>query len=271
VVATRGTAVESSDEVGHGPQECQEVPGPGAVAERGTAAARLADTRRSARGDLAGTGGEAAAGARAASDHAAGLAAERLPRAVSDVGASNPGATGAALESGARAREGDLLRAGARAGPIGGVGLHAHEQPGRDDRGGAVRPSAVPFRADALELGVRNGLLRGELREPERWHAECVLGIGRRSRGPSHGSNDAGGACEWTAGGVHGSLSRIAGALRGAWRSDEPGERPRERGLRAEPPAFQGSGGPGVDAAGQPRLRESGGVREIPAGVGAAA
>src|SRR5271163_893975 len=76
MVASKSVAVQSSDENGHGSQECKEVPRPRSVAQRGTAATRLADSGRSPRLGLAGVGGAVAARARPAGGDAAGLAAK---------------------------------------------------------------------------------------------------------------------------------------------------------------------------------------------------
>jgi hypothetical protein len=266
-----GIAEEGGDEGGYGPQERAQVPGARSPPQRKPPAPELADPAGPAGGGVAGTGGDAHARARLTGGDATGLATGCLPGGVSRLGAADPGAARARLEGAARPGQGGLLRAGPRAGSVGRLGLHAHGGPGRDDRRPAVRPPAVPLRVDALELGVRAGVLRGELRHPQRGLAERPVESGRRAAPAPHRPHDTSGARRRPGRGLHGELPGLADPLRAGGRGDQPGQRPRERRLRAKPPPREGGGGAGAAAPRQPRLRQPGRLRGVRAGAGAAA
>ena len=51
--------------------------------------------------------------------------------------------------------------------PAGCIGLHPHDEFGRDDQWASVQPYGLPLRSHLLELGVSLDLLLGELRESE--------------------------------------------------------------------------------------------------------
>jgi hypothetical protein len=114
-------------------------------------------------------------------------------------------------------------------------------------------------------------VLLGELREPERWLAECAGGVGRSACASSHGSDDVGRASGRQRRGVHGELPGAVGPLRSARRGDQPGERSRERRLRARSPTVQAGAGPGVVVAWQPGFCQPRGVCALRARGGAAA
>jgi hypothetical protein len=139
--------------------------------------------------------------------------------------------------------------------------LHALHRPARDHRRRPVRSPDLPLRADLLELGDGDDLLRGELREPGRRLAERVVGVGRRAAPapdrPADGGDPAG---DRGFGGFHATLPGVAAALRFEGPGDPGGSCPRERGRGAEPPAIQAGLGPGPDAAGRPGLSRPGGV-----------
>ena len=75
--------------------------------------------------------------------------------------------------------QGSVLRADPSSRPVGDIGFHPYDQPGRDDRRSAIRSHGLSLRSDLLELGDSLDLLLGELREPERWVAASVMGAGR--------------------------------------------------------------------------------------------
>ena len=69
------------------------------------------------------------------------------------------------LASDGRPGEGGVLQPSASSGTVVCVGFHPHGKPGRDHWRAVVRPSALPLRADVLELGVGDGLFFREFRE----------------------------------------------------------------------------------------------------------
>jgi hypothetical protein len=182
--------------------------------------------------------------------------------------AADGGTAGAAVAGAARAGQGSVLPPGARAGPAGLVGLHAHGEPGRDPSRSAVSAPAVPLRVDLLELGVRAGVLFGEFRQPQRWAAGRFRGTGRCARASSHRPHDPGGSPRREPRAVHVGVSGPDASLRRDARGHERLQRSRERRLRAEPSAFQGGPGAGVAVTWQSGLRQPGGVRTVRACVG---
>src|SRR6202011_5379347 len=142
--------------------------------------------------------------------------------------------------------------------------LHALPRPACDHRRGALRPPDLPLRADLLELGDGDDLLRRELREPQRRLAERPGGTGRRAAVASHRPADGGyPAGDGGFGVVHATLPGVAAALRPRRSGDPGGPRPRERGRGAEPLALQAGVGPGPDATGRPGLHRPRGVRGV--------
>jgi hypothetical protein len=199
------------------------------------------------------------------------VAAARAARRAVGRAAADARAAGAALEGAARAGQGGVLRAGARAGPAGLLGLHAHGPAGGHDRRRAIRAPLAPLRVDVVELGARDGVLLGELREPERGAAARLAGVRRGAPAAPHRPADDGGAPRRQRRGVHGALRGALAPLRRDRRGDQRGLGARERRLRAEPPAAQGGPGAGALAAGQPGLREPTGLRGVPGRGGGAA
>jgi hypothetical protein len=105
-------------------------------------------------------------------------------------------------------------------------------------------------------------LLR-EFCQLERRRAERAVGAGRGAVAAPHGPDDLGRASGRQSGSVHAELPGAHGALWGDGGSDEPGEWPRERRLRARPSAFQGVSRAGVVVAWQPGFCQSRGLREF--------
>ncbi len=129
----------------------------------------------------------------------------------------------------------------------------------------AFRPHDLPLRADLLELGGGDDLLRRELRELERGLAECLGCVGRSATVAPHRPADGGdSARDGRLGLLHGSLPGAAAALWFAGAGDPGGPGPRERRCRAESSAVQACVGAGAAAAWQPRLRQSPGLCGVP-------
>jgi hypothetical protein len=66
------------------------------------------------------------------------------------------------------------------------IGLHAHGIARRYDRRPELRPHALPFRVDLLELGIRLALLLRKLREPEPGISGCDRTTRLRPETASH-------------------------------------------------------------------------------------
>ena len=98
-------------------------------------------------------------------------------RAVAHVAAAGEGLAG---DRGSG--QGGVLRAATSARPAGSVGLHPYGRAGRDDPRTELSAPDLSLRADVLELGSGNGVLFGELREPERRTAERAYGNWARFR-----------------------------------------------------------------------------------------
>ncbi len=156
------------------------------------------------------------------------------------------------MASAGGASQGGVLRATVRARRAVPVGLHEHERAGNSGRGATIRPPGLPLRAPVLELGVGDGVFHGELREPERGVAERALEARGCSESASHGSSQRRGASRDPSGDVHRSLQGAPGPLRNAGPSHPGEEAARERRRGAEPPSFETSDGPGLDAAWEP-------------------
>ncbi len=160
------------------------------------------------------------------------------------------------LASDGRPGEGGVLQPSASSGTVVCVGFHPHGKPGRDHWRAVVRPSALPLRADVLELGVGDGLFFREFREPRRRTSRRPVGIGRRARTTPHGSDEPGGQQRIGHEGVHRAVQGTVGLLRDGDGEDPAPGTERERRCRTIASAFQGSGGAGPVIAWQPGLRE---------------
>jgi hypothetical protein len=134
--------------------------------------------------------------------------------------------------------------------------FHPLRCPGGDHCRRALPAPDLSLRADVLELGDRDALFFREPGEPQRGAAERLVGGGRRGPGPPHGPADGGRATGGRGAGVPETLPRAVGALWAQGAGDPGGQGQRERRRRAEPPSVQAGPRPGVDASGQPRLRE---------------
>lgn len=222
-LAGRDIATFRGDEGGHGSQNRTEVSG---RRDRAGQATDVADAAGSARGGLAAAGGVAAARTAVAGEDAAAVAGTRISGAGLAAAAADAGTAGAAVAGAARSGQGSVLRAAARAGSAGRVGLHAYGGVGGDDPGSAVRAPGLPFCADVLELGACQPLLYRELREPECRLAERAGGAGRGTGAAPDGSDDAGGTPRRESGAIHGEVPSVAGALWAERRGDECGEWP---------------------------------------------
>jgi hypothetical protein len=105
-----------------------------------------------------------------------------------------------------------------------------------------------------------------ELCQPERRPAERLVGLGRGAAAAPDRSHDVGSPPRGQPRAVHGEVSGAAAALRAGGGSHQSRQRPRERRLRARPPALQGGPGASAAAARQPGLCQSPGVRAAGAG-----
>jgi len=133
------------------------------------------------------------------------------------------------MEGPARSGQRDLLRPGASAGAVGGVGFHGAERLAGDDPRRAVSAFALSLRVDAFELGACDALFFGELRQSEHGAAECPVGVRGGPRASSHRLHDVGGASRRCGGEVHGQLPGLAGTLRPDAGSDQSVQRSRKR------------------------------------------
>ena len=193
------------------------------------------------------------------------LAAAR-PWALRGRAVAHVAAAGEELAGDRRSGQGSVLRAATPAGAAGSVGLHAHGRAGRDHPGAEFSAPDLSLRADVLELGGGDGVLFGELREPERRVAERGVGTGQSAAPASHRSAVDGGQQHERSGGVHGSLPGSAALLRTGGGEDAGRAWERERRCGAAAPSLQTGGGAGADAARQPGLWQRGRVPAVSAG-----
>lgn len=108
-------------------------------------------------------------------------------------------------------------------------------------------------------------MLLRELRQPQRGATKRPGGTGRGAAAAPHRPHDAGRSPRGQRGAVHGQVPGAVGPLRAGTRGDQPGQRARERGLRAGPPPLQGGGRPSAVAARQSRLYQPPGLPAVPA------
>lgn len=229
----------------------------------------MADSGGPVRGGMAGAGVDAGAEPGSGGEDAVRLALPAGAGSVPGGPASHASASGEAVAGDVGSAEGGVLFAASRPGPVVRVGLHAPVGSGSDHRWSVVRSHGVPLRADAFELGARDGLLHRELRESVGRIPERGVDAGRGSGASSQRQLERGGEQPVERGGVHESLRGVDASLRrrpGADRSS-PGSRERRRG--AEPSPLQAGDRPAADASGRARLFEPGGVRVVPVGADA--
>jgi hypothetical protein len=251
----------------HGREDGTEVPPARQAAQRGaTHGTRLPHAARPLRRGLAAARGVASGQPRAGGQDLVRRFATPLPRPLRRRPTADPAAAGEAVARPGGAGQGGVLRPGSLPRKALRQRLHALRRPARDHRRGAFGSPDLPLRADLLELGDGDDLLRGELREPGRGPAERSVGTGRRAATAPHRPADGGDpAGHGGLGVVHRTLPGVAAALRPRGPGDPGGPCPRERGRGAEPPPVQAGVGPGPLAAWRPGFCEPGGVRGVPA------
>src|SRR4051812_860735 len=91
-----------------------------------------------------------------------------------------------------KGRRESVLCARASTGRVVPVGLYTLPGTGGDDQWPGVPASDLSLCPDVFQLGDRQHLLLGDVREPERRAAECTVATGRRSCGTSNGPDERG-------------------------------------------------------------------------------